>query len=121
MALSAIGSAIVALIAGLLGGFAGMYLYDRANSKGDDFAVGMGGFFAVGIFAFVVVFTWLQKSHHPITSSTPLFAWYACLVLALGTTVLSADGDYILFIVSDWVAIIVFSCLTWIVCRRWYG
>jgi hypothetical protein len=117
--LSAIASFVVAFAAGLLAGVAGMYLYDRANSKGDDFAVGLGGFFAAGIFAFVVVFTWLQKLHHPISSSTPLFAWFACMALAIVATALGADPDYMLLIIGDWVAIALFSCLTWVVCRRW--
>jgi hypothetical protein len=72
--LAAIASFAVATVCGFLGGAASMYLYDRARSKGDDAAVGLGGLFAVGTFTFVVAFTWLRKTHHPVSSRTSLFA-----------------------------------------------
>jgi hypothetical protein len=102
-----------------------MYLYDRAKSRGDDFAIGLGGFFALGIFTFVAVFTWLQKVHHPISSGTPLFAWCACITLPIVTTFLDArevvgDNHWTKFFLGDWAAIVLFSSLAWLVCRRWY-
>jgi apolipoprotein N-acyltransferase len=78
-----------ALVTGLLGAGAAIYLYDRANSKGDDAAVGLGGLFAIGTFMFVVVFTWLQKLHHPISSRTPSYALLACLILPAAATLLA--------------------------------
>jgi hypothetical protein len=111
----------LATICGILGGFAGMYLYDRAISKGDDGAVGLGGFFAVGTFTFAVIFTWLRKVHHPISSSTTLFALYTCLIFPVAATVFLLDDDnYWLFVLGDWLAILVFALLSLIVCRRWW-
>jgi hypothetical protein len=119
--IAAVASFVLAAICGILGGFAGMYLYDHANGRGDDGAVGLGGFFAVGTFTFVVIFTWLQKVHHPISSSTSLFALYACLILPVAATVFLVDDDnYLLFVLGDWLAILVFAVLSLIVCRRWW-
>ena len=121
LVLASLASSALAFVTGLLGGVAGMFLYDRANSKGDDFAVGLGGFFAVGTFTFVVFFTWLQKLHHPISSRTPLFALYACLLLAAAATLFFGDHDYSLFMLGDWLAILLFALLSLLVCRRWYA
>jgi O-antigen/teichoic acid export membrane protein len=112
----------LATVWGFLAAYAAMYLYDRGTSKGDDAAVALGGLFAVGTFTFVVVFTWLQKAHHTISSRTSLFAFYACLVLPALITVMSADemDYYSMFIVSDWLAILIFGALALLVCRRWW-
>lgn len=111
----------LSVICGVLGGIAGTYLYDRGTSKGDDFAVGMGGLFSVGTFTFVVAFTRLQKVHHPISSSTTLFAFCACLIFPLAATIfLVDDANYFLFVVGDWVAILLFGVLSLAVCRRWW-
>jgi hypothetical protein len=119
--IAAVTSFVLAVISGILAAVAGMYLYDRASSKGDDGAVGLGGLFAVGTFTFVVIFTWLQKVHHPISSSTTLFALYACLALPVAATVfLVDDNNYWIFVLGDWLAILVFSVLSLIVCRRWW-
>jgi uncharacterized membrane protein required for colicin V production len=64
--IAAVASFVLAVICGILGGVAATYLYDRANSKGDDFAVFLGGLFAVGTFVFVIGFTWLQQMHHAV-------------------------------------------------------
>jgi hypothetical protein len=85
-ALAAIVSWGLAAIAGIAGGVAGMYLYDRGMSKGDDLAVLTSGLLAVGTLAFVVLFTWLRKLHHAISSRTPLFAWLFCLAGTVVTT-----------------------------------
>lgn len=114
-------SFVVAVICGIFAAVAATYLYDRANSKGDDFAVGLGGLFAVGTFIFVVVFTWLQKAHHPVSSSTSLFALYTCLILPVVATVFLVDDDnYLLFVLGDWLAILVLGVLALVVCRRWW-
>jgi len=119
---SAIVASALAAIAGFLGAYAAMYLYDRGTSKGDDGAVALGGLFAVSTFTFVVTFTWLQKKHHPISSRTSLFAFYACLVLpALVTVMLADEMDYYsMFIVGDWLAILTLGLLSLLVCRRWW-
>jgi hypothetical protein len=111
-----------ALITALIGAWAAIYLYDRANSKGDDFAVGLGGLFAIGTFTFVVVFTWLQKLHHAISSRTPSYALLTCLIFPVAATLLSLseiDGNYLPFMLADWVVIALFSFASWMVCRRW--
>jgi hypothetical protein len=117
----AVASFGLSVICGILGGIAGMYLYDRGKSKGDDFAVGMGGLFAVGTFTFVVVFTRLQKVHHPISPNTSLFALYACLIFPLAATILLVDdANYWLFVAGDWLAILLLGLLSLVVCRRWW-
>ena len=78
---------VLAAIAGIAGGIAGVYLYDRGNSKGDDLAVLYIGLLAVSTFTFVVLFTWLQTLHHKISSRTPMFAWLFCLAGTLVVTV----------------------------------
>jgi hypothetical protein len=116
-------SFVAAVVSGCLGAFGAMYVYDRGNSRSDDFAVALGGLFAVGTFTFVIVFTFLQKVHHSVSSRTPLFAFYACLVLPVVVTVLSADDmddHYSLFAVGDWLAILIFGLLSLFVCRRWW-
>ena len=121
--LAAAASFALAAIGGLLSAIAAMYLYDGANSKGNDFAVGLGGLFAVGTFIFVVLFTWLQKLHHPISSRTPLFAFFACLVLPVITTLASLediDDYYLPFVLGDWLAILLIGLLSLFVCRRWW-
>jgi hypothetical protein len=124
-ALAAIVSWGLASIAGIAGGVAGMYLYDRGMSKGDDLAVLTSGLLAVGTLAFVVLFTWLRKLHHAISSRTPLFAWLFCLAGTVVTTVLSwpdhYPGDldhYIGFILTGWIAIVLFGLLGLVLSRR---
>jgi hypothetical protein len=114
-------SFVLAVICGILAAVAATYLYDGASSKGDDGAVGLGGLFAVGTFTFVVIFTWLRKVHHPISSSTTLFALYTFLIFPVAATVfLVDDSNYLLFVLGDWIATLVFALLSLIVCRRWW-
>lgn len=61
---AAVAAFVLAVVSGIPGAFAAMNLYDLGRSRGDDFAVGLGGFYAAGNFTFIVVFTWLQKMHH---------------------------------------------------------
>jgi len=121
---AAIAAFALATIFGLLGAFAAMYLYDRANSKSDDVTVGLGGLFAVGAFTFVVGFTWLQKMHNPISSRTPLFAFYVSLLPPATVTLASLseiDDHYLLLVLGDWLAIFVLGLLSFFVCRRWWN
>lgn len=120
--LAAIAAFVLASILGFLGAVAATYLYDRGNSRGNDLAVGLGGLFSVGTFTFVVAFTWLQKTHHSVSSRTSLFALCACLVLPALVTVVSADemDYYSLFILGDWLAILVLGLLSLLLCRRWW-
>ena len=119
--LAAFASFGLATVCGFLGGVAAMYLYDRANSKGDDVTVGLGGLFAVGTFMFVTVFTWLQKAHHPVSSRTPQFAFYACLVPPVVSTLFFAGdlGDYVPLVLGSWLAILILGLLSLLLCRRW--
>jgi hypothetical protein len=119
---AAIAAFVLATILGFLGAFAAMYLYYRANSKSDDLTVGFGGLFAVGTFTFVVLFTWLQKTHHPISSRTPQFAFYVCLLPPVAVTLASLseiDDHYLPLVLGDWLAIFVLGLLSFFVCRRW--
>jgi hypothetical protein len=121
--LAAIAAFVLATIFGFLGALAAMYLYDRANSKGDDLTVAFGGLFAVGAFTFVVAFTWLQKLHHPISSRTPLFAFCASLLPPVAVTLASLgdiDDHYLPLVLGDWLAIFVLGLLSFFVCRRWW-
>jgi hypothetical protein len=118
LALSFFASSLAACSAGLLAGIGAIYLYDRGESKGDDAAIGLGGFFAVGTFVFVVFFTWLQKVHHPISSTTPLYAFYASLLPAAVATLFLADAYFLGFMIVDWLFIVCFGLLSLFVCRR---
>jgi hypothetical protein len=116
-------SFVPAVISGILGGLAAMYLYDRGISKGDDLAVFPGGLFAVGTCIFVLVFTRLEKVRHSVSSRTSLFAFYACLVLpAIDTALLRSNVDhhYLPFVLCDWLAILLFGLAAVFVCRRWW-
>src|ERR1700686_4872849 len=72
--LAATVSSVLAVVTGIAGAVAGVYLYDRGRSKGDDLAVLIIGVLAVGAFAFVVLLTWLRTLHHKISSRTPFSA-----------------------------------------------
>lgn len=120
---AAITSSAIAAISGIFGCFAAMYLYDGGTIWGDDFAVLLGGLFAVGTFTFVLAFTWLQKLHHSVSSRTSLFAFYACLILPIAATVSFAgemDDYYMFFVLGDWFAILLLGLLSVFLCRRWW-
>jgi hypothetical protein len=109
----------LALVTGTLSGVAAMYLYDGARSKGDDFGVALGGFFAVGTFVFVVGFTLLQKMHHPVSLRTPFIALCVCLVFPGIATFFSLDVGELEFILGDWLAIALSGLASLVVCRKW--
>lgn len=115
---AAIASFVLAFVAGILGAFVATYFYDRGMSKGDDFAIGMGGLFAVGTFVFIVAITWLLKLHHRVSARTPSFAWLACLALAIVSTAGLWDYDYSQLILAGWVLFLVCSLGGLALCRR---
>jgi len=112
-ALAAIVSWFLAFIVGVAGAFAGVYLYDRGDSKGDDIAVFASGLLAVTTFVLVVLFPWLRRLRKEISWRTPLFAWLFCLAVSLLITVwLWPAGDldhYLGFIVVGWMVILLFG------------
>src|SRR6266852_2347320 len=116
-ALAAIVSWFLAVIAGVVGAFAGVYLYDRGDSKGDDIAVFASGLLAVSTFVLVVLFPWLRRLRREISWRTPLFAWLFCLAVSLLITVwLWPAGDldhYLGFIVVGWMVILLLGWLGW--------
>ena len=119
--LAGVNAGVLALITGFAGGIAGMYLYDRAQSKGDDFAVGLSGFYAVETFVFVVVFSWLSKLHHEISSRTPAYTLLFCLFFpAVSTLFFLADLDsyYMGFVLAGWVVILLLGLAAMLVSRR---
>jgi len=123
--LAAIPSFILAAMAGIAGGFAGMYFYDRGNSKGDDVAVLAIGLLAVGTFTFVIVFSWLRALHHKISSRTPWFTWFFCLAGDLVITALLWPGGYpgelahyMGFILAGWSAILLLGLVALLISQR---
>ena len=112
-ALAAIVSWFLAVIAGVAGAFAGVYLYDRGDSKGDDIAVFASGLLAVSTFVIVVLFPWLRRLRKEISWRTPFFAWLFCLAVSLLITVwLWPAGDldhYLGFIIVGWMVILLFG------------
>jgi hypothetical protein len=124
--LAATVSSVLAVVTGIAGGFAGVYLYDRGRSKGDDFAVLIIGVLAVGAFAFVVLLTWLRTLHHKISSRTPFSAWLFCVICDLAVTVWLwprydplTEDHYLPFIYAGWTAIILLGLLALFICARW--
>jgi hypothetical protein len=107
--LAAIIAWLLAFVAGVVGGIGGMYLYDRAQSKGDDFAVGLIGLHAVGTFVFIFMFSWLRNLHHEISWRTPAYSLYVCLAGAGITTLLSLadlDEHYMAIVSAGWIVIL---------------
>jgi len=120
--LAAVVSLCLAMTAGIAGGVAASYVYDRANSKGDDLAVITGGLLAIGTFVFVILFTWLRTLHHKTSWRTPWLAWLVCLAgSVLVTALLWPTGDldhYMIFIRVDWIAILSFGLVAVVLSRR---
>ena len=116
--LSAIIAAVFGFLAGLVGAIAGIYLYDRGMSKGNDVAVGMTGLLAVGTFVFVTLFAWLSKLHHKISWRTPAFTLAFCVAVAAVVTGLMWDPDYSWFVLVGWIFITFCSLLAFNVTRR---
>jgi hypothetical protein len=121
---AAVASLCGATIAGIAGGFAAMYLYDRGRSKGDDLAVFASGLLAAGTFAFVMLFTWLRALHRKTSLRTPWFAWLFCLAGSLLITlVLWPTGyldHYMIFICAGWIAILLLGLAAVVLSRRWF-
>ncbi len=116
--LSTIRAAALGFLAAVAGAIAGIYLYDRGMSKGNDVAVGMAGLFAVGTFVFVTAFSRFVSLHHKISWRTPGVALAFCLGLAAVTTWLMWDWNYSGFILVGWIAIFFCGVLALNVSRR---
>ena len=113
-ALAAIISWVLAAVTGVTGGIAGVFLYDRGNSKGNDLAIFASGVLSVGTFTFVFLFSWIRKWHYEISSRTPLFALLFCLTVSVGVTMFLSAGNwdyYSDFIFVGWIAILFFGLL----------
>lgn len=115
---SAFLSLLVALGAAILGGVATAYLYDRGMSKGNDLAVFLIGFHAVGTFIFVIIFTWLWNLYHRASRYTPELALFLCLVATGADTLLFWDRYYSDFVVVGWVVICLFGLLALVLGKR---
>jgi hypothetical protein len=119
LVLVAVVSWALAAITGIAGGIACVYLYDRGMSKGNDLAVLISGLLAVGTFAFVLLFTWLRKLHHEVSSRTPWFAWLFCLASSLLVTFLLWPGEsYLELVLMGWMAILIFGLVGLILSQR---
>src|SRR5271169_1108286 len=106
---SAIIAWVLAFCAGIAGGIGGMYLYDGAQSKGDDLAVGLIGLYAVGTFVFILVFSWLRKLHQEISWRTLAYSLCVCLAGAAITTMISwtdLDEHYMPIVAGGWIVIL---------------
>jgi len=98
-------SLAIAFIAGFIGSMGGVYLYDRAMSRGNDVAVSLIGIHAIGTFVFVLVLSWLRHLHNEIAWRTPAFALLFCPGVAAATTLLfweDLDSYYTGFISIGW-------------------
>jgi hypothetical protein len=101
-------SFIVATLVGVVGAFAGVYLYDRGTSKGNDLAVALIGFHAAGTFTFVTVFTLLWSRRARPSWKVPVASLAACLfALALDTMLFrsSYDAYFAVFFYAAWLAV----------------
>lgn len=99
---------VLAIVAGAVGAVAAVYLYDRGTSKGNDLAVALVGFHAMGTFAFVNVFTLLWSRKRNISWRTPAACLVACLCALALTTALfvsSYDEYYAPFFLVAWAAV----------------
>ena len=115
---SILSAAILSILFGLMAGWCSIFLFDRGNSKGNDLAVGLSAFFAVGTFCCVVVFSWLCQLYSRISWRTPLFALLICLSLPTCVTLLMWDPFYEVFILAGWVATLLSGLSSLVVARR---
>jgi hypothetical protein len=115
-------SLCLAMTAAIAGGVAASYIYELANSKGDDLAVITGGLLAIGTFVFVILFPWLRTLHHKTSWRTPWLAWLVCLAGSVLITALlwpAGDLDHsMIFIRVDWIAILSFGLVAVVLSRR---
>jgi hypothetical protein len=101
-------SLLTAIVAGVAAALSGVYLYDRARSKGNDMAVALIAFHAAGTFAFVTVFTYLWSRRGRASWNATLVSFAACVGLLVFDTVLlgsAYDEYYATFFVAAWLAV----------------
>jgi len=113
-------SFLIASVAAVLGAIAGIYLYDRGTSKGNDLAVALIGLHAVGTFAFVVVFTFLWGRRRSASWKVPVGSFAACLcVLALDSVLFwsSYDAYFAVFFYAAWLAVAFSGCVAIVLSR----
>jgi hypothetical protein len=119
--LVAFASLIVATLAGVAGASAGVYLYDRGTTKGNDLAVFLIGLHAAGTFTFVTVFTLLCSRRGNPSWWCPIAALTACLCLLVYDTVLNwpnYDSYYAPFFFAAWLAVAVCGGVALVLSRR---
>ncbi len=119
--LVAFASLIVAALAGVAGASAGVYLYDRGTTKGNDLAVFLIGLHAAGTFTFAVVFTLLWSRRGNVSWWCPITAFAACLALLVYDTVLNwrnHDEYYAPFFWAAWLAVAVCGGVALVLSRR---
>lgn len=108
MVLISLASILAALVAGIGGAVAGVYLYDRGTSKGNDLAVALIGLHSLGTFVFVTVFTFLLCRKRSCSWKIPIGALAACLcALVFDTTLFSSAYDeyFAVFFFVGWAAV----------------
>jgi hypothetical protein len=120
VAIAALPAIALSLVTGLAAAFVGIYLYDSGRSKGDDLAVGISVFCAVGTFVFVTTLSGLATLHHKIDWRTPEFALAICLVVIAFVTWMWSDG-FAFFILAGWAAVAVCGLLALAVSGRFVG
>lgn len=119
------GVGVVASIAGTAGSIAGIYLFDRGMSRGDDLAVGLIGLCAVGTFVFVIVFCGLCKLHNAISWRTTALALILCLTATIATTLVSmdmlwSDSHWVSFVETGYIVVLFFGLAALLVSRYFY-
>jgi hypothetical protein len=117
----AFASLIVATLAGVAGASAGVYLYDRGTTKGNDLAVFLIGLHTAGTFTFVTLFTLLWSRRGSVPWWCPITAFAACLGLLVCDTVLNwpnYDDYYAPFFWAAWLAVAVSGGVALVLSRR---
>jgi hypothetical protein len=118
--LVALASLLLAGVAAVIGAFAGVYLYDRGTSKGNDLAVALIAFHAVGTFAFVTMFKLLWCRRGQPSWKIPVGSFAVCLgVLVLDTVLFwsSYDEYFAGFFYAAWLAVAFSGCLALVLSR----
>lgn len=113
-------SLLGAIITGILGAVAAVYLYDRGTSKGDDLAVALIGFHAVGTFTFTSLLTFLGTRSGNASWKIPVVSLAACFFALLCTTILfsSAYDEYFaIFFVTGWISVAFSGVLALVFCK----
>jgi hypothetical protein len=113
----------LAFIIGFMGGLAGVHLYDRGRSKGNDLAVFLIGLHAIGTLVFVIVFSWLRHFRREISGRTPAFALLFCVGIAGATTLLCWDAigrEYMSFVSIGWILILLCGLVAMLASRHFF-